>query len=151
LTDFDTSDTIATSTIINLLRGTPAMPTIKVFEPPLCCNTGVCGTDVDQKLVDFTADVHWAQAQGATVVRANLAQDPTAFAQNLIATNFLQVVGAEGLPLVLVDDVTVMTGHYPSREEIAKFSGVATATATRTALPVVSQGGCCGGTTSSCC
>ena len=33
------------------------MPTIHVFEPALCCNTGVCGPDVDQALVDFTADL----------------------------------------------------------------------------------------------
>ena len=29
---------------------------ISVFEGPLCCNTGVCGTDPDQALVNFTAD-----------------------------------------------------------------------------------------------
>ncbi|MDU1361350.1 MAG: arsenic metallochaperone ArsD family protein, partial [Cutibacterium avidum] len=34
------------------------MPTIRVYEPALCCNTGVCGADVDQELVTFTADVN---------------------------------------------------------------------------------------------
>ncbi|MFZ4485685.1 MAG: arsenic metallochaperone ArsD family protein, partial [Candidatus Nanopelagicales bacterium] len=33
------------------------MPVVRVYEPALCCNTGVCGEDVDQALVTFTADL----------------------------------------------------------------------------------------------
>jgi len=29
------------------------MAVIRVFEPALCCNTGVCGTDPDQALMDL--------------------------------------------------------------------------------------------------
>lgn len=49
------------------------MPVIRVFEPALCCNTGVCGPDLDQELVDFTAAVNALKAQGVDVHRANLA------------------------------------------------------------------------------
>ena len=31
------------------------MTTIQVFDPALCCSTGVCGVDVDQYLVGFAA------------------------------------------------------------------------------------------------
>jgi len=117
---------------------------IRVFEGPLCCNTGVCGTDVDQKLVDFTADVHWATSQGADVVRANLAQDPVAFSENPVALQFVQAVGVEGLPLVLLDDMTVIAGRFPTREELAKFAGLAPA-ATSVKLAVVESTSCCGG------
>ena len=37
------------------------MKTIQVFDPALCCSTGVCGVDVDQALVNFSADVDWAK------------------------------------------------------------------------------------------
>ncbi len=57
------------------------MTTIEVFEPALCCNTGVCGDDVDQALVTFSADLDWATANGGRVVRHNLANDPLAFAE----------------------------------------------------------------------
>jgi len=117
---------------------------IRVFEGPLCCNTGVCGTDVDQKLVDFTADVHWATSQGADVVRANLAQDAVAFSQNPVVMQFVQTVGVEGLPLVLLDDHTVMTGRFPTRDELAKFAGLALA-ATSVKLALVESTSCCGG------
>lgn len=57
------------------------MPVIRVFEPALCCNTGVCGPDLDQELVDFTAAVNALKAQGVDVHRANLASEPAQFAE----------------------------------------------------------------------
>ena len=41
------------------------MPEIRVFEPALCCNTGVCGPDVDQALVDFSADLSHLKGLGS--------------------------------------------------------------------------------------
>lgn len=29
------------------------MKALTVFDPAMCCSTGVCGSDVDQVLVDF--------------------------------------------------------------------------------------------------
>ena len=97
---------------------------IQIFEGPLCCNTGVCGPDPDQALVDFTADLDWLTRQGVSVRRANLAQDPAAFADSAVARAFVQKVGASGLPLIVADDVTVATGRYPSRAELARIAGV---------------------------
>ena len=57
-------------------------PTIQVFDPALCCSTGVCGADVDQALVSFSADAAWAKLNGAQIERFNLAQQPMAFAEN---------------------------------------------------------------------
>jgi len=102
------------------------MPTIAVFEPALCCNTGVCGEDVDQNLVTFTADMAWLLEQGAPITRHNQANDPLAFAHNEQVKNFLEIVGSAGLPLVLVDRVTVATGRYPTRAELAGWAGMDT-------------------------
>ncbi len=33
------------------------MKKLEVFDPALCCSTGVCGTEVDQALVDFATGV----------------------------------------------------------------------------------------------
>lgn len=100
------------------------MPAIHVFEPALCCNTGVCGPDVDQSLVDFSADLDYLTSRGADITRHNLANDPLAFAQDATVRAFLEVAGSEGLPLTLVDGVTVLTGGYPSRAQLAKFAGL---------------------------
>ena len=101
------------------------MPTIRVFEPALCCNTGVCGPDVDQALVDFSADLNHLKALGADIERHNLANDPTAFATDETVRSFLHVAGSEGLPLTLVDGVTAMTGSYPTRAQLLRFADVA--------------------------
>ncbi|MHA6522899.1 arsenite efflux transporter metallochaperone ArsD [Tessaracoccus sp. G1721] len=100
------------------------MVSIRVFEPALCCNTGVCGEDVDQSLVGFTADLDFLQRQGVDISRHNLASDPTAFVENPAVMAFLRVAGSEGLPLVLVDGVTVFTGGYPTRETLARYAGL---------------------------
>ena len=131
------------------------MPTIAVFEPALCCNTGVCGEDVDQNLVTFTADMAWLLDQGASITRHNLANDPLAFAHNDAVKSFLEIVGSAGLPLVSVDGVTVATGRYPTRAELAKWAGLespAAMPAGAVSLSLTEGGGessCCGG--SGCC
>ncbi len=96
---------------------------IRVFEPALCCNTGVCGPDLDQDLVAFTADLEHLQGIGVDIARHNLANDPVAFAMDPSTAAFLKVAGSTGLPLVLVDGVTVATGRYPSREEFLRWAG----------------------------
>jgi SAM-dependent methyltransferase len=101
------------------------VPSIRVYEPALCCSTGVCGEDVDQRLVEFTADLNHLTEQGAAVTRHNLANDPQAFAADEAVRAFLEVAGSEGLPLTTVDGVTVMTGTYPTRDQLLRFAGLA--------------------------
>lgn len=115
------------------------MMAIEVYDPALCCSTGVCGTEVDQALVSFAADVDWARQNGARIERFNLAQQPLAFAENATVKAFLERSGQEGLPLVLVDGEVALAGRYPSRGELARWAGlVETTTETK-------QSGCCGG------
>ena len=69
------------------------MKTIQVFDPALCCSTGVCGVDVDQALVSFSADVAWAKLNGAQIERFNLAQQPMAFAEKHRREGFSGTLG----------------------------------------------------------
>jgi arsenite-transporting ATPase len=128
------------------------MTTIRVYEPALCCNTGVCGPDVDESLVAFTADLGALKEMGVDIERHNLANDPTAFAADGNVRSFLQVAGSDGLPLTIVDGVTVMTGSYPARDQLLKFAGVDTdvvPTGISTLAVSEESGACCGGT--NCC
>lgn len=119
------------------------MATIQIFDPALCCSTGVCGVEVDQALVSFAADVDWAKQSGAQVERFNLAQQPLAFAENSTVKAFLERSGQEALPLILVDGEVALAGRYPNRTEFARWAGIATLSAPQ------SQGACCSG--SRCC
>jgi protein-tyrosine-phosphatase len=125
-------------------------PVIRVYEPALCCNTGVCGPDVDESLVRFTADLEHLQGLGVDIARHNLANDPGAFAANPAVAGFLSVAGSDGLPLVLVDGVTVATGTYPDRARLLRMAGrteIATTTGLRVDLGLApkASSGCCGG------
>ena len=127
------------------------MPTIRIYEPALCCDTGVCGADVDQSLVTVTADVRSLQDLGVDITRHNLANDPTAFTDDETVRAFMHTMGSKGLPLTVVDGVTVATGSYPSREVLRDLAGLgspATTSAQRLELGLTESaaGGCCSGT-----
>ncbi|MEW9900856.1 arsenite efflux transporter metallochaperone ArsD [Chitinivorax sp. PXF-14] len=118
------------------------MSTIQIFDPALCCSTGVCGVDVDQQLVSASADIDWAKQNGAQIERFNLAQQPMAFADNPIIKGFLERSGAEALPVILVDGEMALAGRYPNRTELARWAGIA-------AAELKPAGSCCSG--SRCC
>jgi AhpD family alkylhydroperoxidase len=102
---------------------------IEVYDPAMCCSTGVCGPSVDPQLVRFSADLEWLRSQGVTVERFNLAQQPGAFAQDAAAKAALMMGGDEvNLPLVKVDGKVKSSGVYPSRAELAEWAGVGAAT-----------------------
>jgi hypothetical protein len=53
---------------------------IEVYDPTLCCSSGVCGPDPDAELIRFAADLEWARGSGAEAARFNLGHQPGAFA-----------------------------------------------------------------------
>jgi len=99
------------------------MSKVQVFDPAMCCSTGVCGPQVDPALVRFAADLDWLKSNGVEVERFNLSQEPAAFVDNPV------VVGAmrgrdDVLPLLLVDGKIAAQGRYPTREVLATFVGL---------------------------
>jgi len=96
---------------------------LEVYDPAMCCSTGVCGPSVDPNLAAFAADLDWLKGQDVLVERFNLAQQPQAFADNAQVAAELQK-DAECLPLVLVDGEIVARGFYPARAALAKLCGV---------------------------
>lgn len=92
--------------------------TLEVFDPPMCCSSGVCGPEVDPALVRFSADLKALEAQEVTVTRYNMAQEPTAFAQNATVREALQA--EDGcLPLILLNGKILSKGAYPSGAMLA--------------------------------
>jgi hypothetical protein len=105
---------------------------LEVFDPPLCCPSGVCGPTVDPELARFSADVDWLTQQGVAVDRFNLAQQPQAFLANPKVAAILREAGDVALPLVMWQGQVIATGRYPSREALATATGLTT---TATAQP----------------
>jgi hypothetical protein len=115
--------------------------TVQIFDPAMCCSTGVCGPDVDPKLVQFAADLDWLKSEGIIVQRYNLSQSPSAFVENQLVNTMLAEKGEGALPLMLVNGKVAVSGHYPDRKELAKLL---TLKATASSKPAGSSC-CCGG------
>ncbi len=123
------------------------MKKIQVFDPALCCSSGVCGTDVDQALVSFSADIDWAKQNGLLVERFNLAQQPMAFAENAAVKGLLARSGESALPITLVDGEVALAGRYPSRDDLARWLDTPSTASpsTETSAGAAKTGACCAG------
>ena len=99
---------------------------IQVYDPAMCCSTGVCGPAVDPQLPRFAADLDWLAEKGVSVERFNLAQQSEAFAENGQIKQALEAEGTDCLPIVLVNGVIVGKGAYPEREQLARWTRVQT-------------------------
>ncbi len=97
---------------------------LKVYDPPMCCSSGVCGPSVDSELARFASDLEWLRSQGVVVSRFNLAQQPSAFVENEDVRRELQEGGSECLPIILLGGRIVSCGKYPDRKELALLAGV---------------------------
>ena len=117
------------------------MTKLEVFDPPMCCSTGVCGPGVDPALVKFTADFHWLAGHGVVAERFNLTQQPQAYVANPTVKAALMEFGNSCLPLILVNGAITSKGRYPSRQELAAMVGVEYEAPVP--LPVMPSGGCC--------
>jgi len=128
--------------------------TVEIFDPAMCCSTGVCGTDVDPTLSRFATDIEWLATQGVTVERAMLAQEPGKFVANEVVRQALEVIGNGALPAIVVDGILKSTGAYPARDQLIAWAGL-TPVAALAGLPaqmalISNSGGCCGGGSGSC-
>ena len=116
------------------------MKKLDVYEPAMCCSTGVCGVDVDPVLVQFVADLQWLSEQGVEVARHNLSQDPQAFASNPDVVKEMEA-GMDRLPVMIVDGKVASTGVYLNRDQLASKLGLTV----KTEKPhiKISESGCC--------
>lgn len=124
----------------------PMTGTVAVFDPAMCCETGLCGPGVDPELLRIARDLRWLGAQGVTVVRKGLSQEPQAFVANARVQGLMQAFGDGALPAVLVDDVVLTYGRYPTRDEF-----VARLTPVQPADAGAEAGGSCCAPGSGCC
>ncbi len=100
------------------------MSKVEVFDPAMCCPTGICGPSVDPALTQFAADLEWLKQQNVQVERYNLAQQPDKFVQNKAVLNAMELAGDRCLPLVLVDCQIVCQNSYPDREKLSRLANL---------------------------
>ena len=93
------------------------MKKMEIYEPAMCCTTGICGVSVDPELLRVAAVIDNLRKAGAKIKRYNLNSAPMKFIDNKKVNEYIQTKGAEGLPIDLVDGEIVLEQKYPSDEE----------------------------------
>jgi hypothetical protein len=100
------------------------MKSLEIFDPALCCSTGVCGPSIDTNLLRVSTVVNVLKKKGMSVTRHNLSQEPQDFVNNKVISNYLVKNGAKSLPITLLDGEIVKTSSYPTNEEFAEWLGI---------------------------
>lgn len=122
------------------------MSKIEIYDPAMCCATGLCGPSIDPELLRVTTVINALTAKGVQVVRYGLSSEPQAFVDNKMVNEYLMKEEVDVLPITVVDGQVVKTKTYPSDAEFAQWAGVAIeeiAPAKKESGGCCCPGGCC--------
>jgi len=100
------------------------MKKIEIFDPAMCCPTGVCGPAIDPELLRIATVVNSLKEKGINISRHGLTSEPMVFITNQVINDILQHDGAEVLPVTLVDGQVAKTKSYPSNQELSDWLGL---------------------------
>ncbi|MGI2335126.1 MAG: arsenite efflux transporter metallochaperone ArsD [Dehalogenimonas sp.] len=118
---------------------------IEIFDPAMCCSTGVCGPSIDPELMRVATTISALKEKGFVIQRYGLSTETQQFVSNTVINDLLQKEGAQVLPVTLVDGEVVRTKTYPTSEEFAAWSGVSVN------VEPPSKKRCCDGGPAGCC
>lgn len=128
------------------------MKRMLIFEPAMCCETGLCGVSIDPELLRVSTAVNALKGYGAQVERFNLNSAPMEFVTNAVINKYINEKGPEGLPAVMVDDEIVIAGRYPSNAELTRLLDLPEDVLKEAEDDAAKRGACCeGDKNGSCC
>lgn len=97
------------------------MKKMQIFEPAMCCSTGLCGVGVDPELLRLSTVLNTLEKSGVKVERFNLSNAPQKFVTNKVVNNYIKDKGVDGLPVAVLDGTIVITGRYPTNDEFTRL------------------------------
>ena len=95
-----------------------ATPAVELFDPPMCCPTGLCGPTLDQTLLDVSEMIVALQAEGLGVTRYQMTSHPHAFLNNADVMRLVREQQMAALPITVVRGQIVKAGAYPTLSEL---------------------------------
>ena len=119
-----------------------------IYEPALCCETGVCGVNVDPELLRISTVANNLTKNGVALQRYNLNNSPQAFIDNAEINRLINSEGVDALPATVVDGKIVKTKAYPTNGEIVMWLNIP---ADYLVEKSDNSGGCCSGDSGCCC
>lgn len=92
-----------------------------IFDPAMCCSTGVCGPSVDPELLRMSTVLNSLSKKGVVIDRYNLTSNPQVFVDNKVINELLNIEGVDILPVTIVDGEVVKTKTYPTNKELCEL------------------------------
>jgi len=91
---------------------------VEIFDPPLCCPTGLCGPTIDPVLLDVNEMVLKLKGQGVAVERYLMTTQPQAFLNNAEVYRLVRERQLAALPITVVNGRVIKSGAYPTLAEV---------------------------------
>ncbi|MGQ9573594.1 MAG: arsenite efflux transporter metallochaperone ArsD [Anaerolineae bacterium] len=91
---------------------------VEIFDPPLCCPTGLCGPTIDPVLLDVNEMVLKLKSQGVPVERYLMSAQPQAFLNNAEVYRLVREQQLAALPITVVNGRVIKSGAYPTLAEV---------------------------------
>ena len=91
---------------------------VEIFDPPMCCPTGLCGPTLDQTLLDVSEMLLALQAAGVRVERYQMSSNPNAFLNNPEVMTLVRTRQMAALPITVVRGQVLKAGAYPTLTEV---------------------------------
>ena len=94
---------------------------VEIFDPPMCCPTGICGPTIDQTLLDLNEMIMALQTQGVSVARYQMTSHPNVFLGNAEVMKLVREQQMAALPITVVGGKVIKTKTYPSLAEVKTY------------------------------
>ena len=91
---------------------------VEIFDPPMCCSSGLCGPALDQTLLDVNEMILSLQRSGVRVERFQMTSHPNAFLDAAPVMQLVREKQMDALPITLVYSRVLKVGAYPTQAEI---------------------------------
>lgn len=94
---------------------------IVIYDPPMCCSSGLCGPNPDQTLIDLQTSITELQKSGVEVERFIITQSPEKFKENPEVIKLIQENDLKILPVTTLNGKVVKKGSYPTPSEFSSW------------------------------
>ncbi len=91
---------------------------VELFDPPMCCPTGMCGPTIDPVLLDVNEMIVMLQGEGIPVTRYQMASHAQAFVNNPEVFRLIREKQLAALPITVVRGQIVQVGAYPTLAQV---------------------------------
>lgn len=93
---------------------------IEIFEPTMCCSSGICGPSVDENLVKISEiiEVLKNEFEGIIIERYQPQTHAMRFMANIEVGKLVKENGQQILPITVVNGKVIKSGEYVSLQEL---------------------------------